>query len=51
MTREEFLKAFAELSPEERESIRKTLTGEAAPQGTCDSTAMCQEMMQKMKCC
>ena len=51
MTREELLKAFAELPLEEQESIRKTLTGEAASQGAWDSTAMCQEMMQKMKCC
>lgn len=51
MTSEELLKAFAELSPEEQESIRKTLTGEMASQGAWDSTALCQEMMQKMKCC
>ena len=50
MTKEDFLKAFAELSPEERESIRDALTRKAASQGV-DSMAMCQEMMQKMKCC
>lgn len=51
MTREDFLKAFAELAPEEQESIRNALAGKAAPQGVWDSMAMCQEMMQKMKCC
>jgi DUF2892 family protein len=51
MTREDFLMAFAELSPEEQESIRNALTGKVASQGVWDSMAMCQEMMQKMKCC
>lgn len=51
MTRADFLKAFADLSPAEQESIRNELVGNVASQGARDSTAMCQEMMQKMKCC
>lgn len=51
MKREDFLKAFAEMSPEDQASIRAELVGKAAQQGAWDLTAVCHEMMQKMKCC
>ena len=53
MNREDFLKAFADMSPGDQEAIRAELFGKRASQETGDPMAMCQEMMQKMKgkCC
>ena len=45
MKREDFFKAFAEMSPEDQEAIRAELIGKAA----ADPMAMCQGMMQKIK--
>ncbi len=43
MKREDFLKAFAEMSPEDQEAIRAELIGKAA-----DPTAMCHNMMERI---
>ncbi len=53
MKREDFLKAFAEMSPGDQEAIRMELIVKVASQEAVDPMAMCQEMMQKMKgkCC
>ncbi len=59
MKREDFLKAFAEMSPEDQEAIRAELTGKGAPQeagSPCGPMGMPEgmkehmmEMMEKMK--
>lgn len=61
MKRQDFIKAFAEMSTEDQEAIRAELIGKAAdPIAKCHSMmeqimasgnpmAMCQEMMEKMK--
>ena len=53
MKREDFLKAFADMSPGDQEAIRAELIGRGASHETGDPMAMFQEMMQKMKgkCC
>jgi hypothetical protein len=48
MKREDVLKAFAELSPEDQEAIRAELTGKGTSQGTGDPMAMCHGMMEKI---
>ncbi len=53
MKREDFLKAFADMSPGDQEAIRAELIGRKASHEMGDPMAMCQEIMQKMKgkCC
>ena len=53
MKREDFLKAFADMSLGDQEAIRAELIGRKASYEMGDPMAMCQEMMQKMKgkCC
>jgi hypothetical protein len=48
MEKQDFLKAFAEMPPEDQEAIRSELIGEGAPLEAGDPMAMCHEMMQKM---
>lgn len=47
--RKDFLKAFAELSPEDQEAIRGEIIEKGALQETGDPVSMCHEMMEKMK--
>ncbi len=49
MKREDFLKAFADMSLGDQEAIRAELIGRKASYEMGDPMAMCQEMMQKMK--
>lgn len=51
MTSEDFLKAFAQMSPEDQDSIRAELTGKAGPLGERNPMATCRGLMEKMKCC
>ncbi len=48
MNREDFLKAFAEMSPEDQETIRAELIGKGASHETGDPMAMCHAMMEKI---
>ena len=51
MNKEEFLKAFAELSAEDQNAVRAELTGKGASEETEAAggpMAMCHEMMAKM---
>ncbi len=49
MIREDFLKAFAEMSPGDQEAIRKELVEETAAEDPRDSMEMCREIMEEMK--
>lgn len=53
MKREDLLKAFAEMSPEDQDAIRGELIGKQASDKTGDPMAVCWEMMRTMKgkCC
>ena len=53
MNREDFLKAFADMSPGDQEAIRAELIGRKASHEMGDPMAICHEMMEKMKgkCC
>lgn len=57
MNKDDLLKAFADLSPEDQEAIRAALAnGETAEEETAvaySPMAMCKEKMEKMggKCC
>lgn len=48
MKREDFLRAFAELPPENQEAIRIILSGQGVPRETWVPMAMCHEMVAKM---
>ncbi|MFQ5656453.1 MAG: hypothetical protein ACE5G5_02850 [Candidatus Methylomirabilales bacterium] len=48
MKREDFLKAFAEMSPEDQEAVRAGLIGKGSSQETADPMAMCQRIMEKI---
>ena len=45
MTKEEILKSFAELSPEDQEAIRKEIAGGGT---TGSPMEMCQQIMEKI---
>lgn len=49
MNKEDFLKAFTEMSSEDQEAIRAELIAKEARQEAADPMAMCREMMNKMK--
>ena len=52
MTRDEFLKAFADMSSEDQEAIRAEITGKGKRQeagATCCPTDPMEKMMEKMK--
>ncbi len=51
MMRDDFLKAFFEMSPEDQEAIRAELVGSASTAGPapCSPGAMKQHMMEMMK--
>ena len=48
MKREDFLKAFADMSPGDQEAIRMELIGKVASQEAVDPMAMCHAMMEKI---
>ncbi len=48
MKREDFLKAFAEMTPEDQDAIRAELIGKGASQETGEPLAMCHAMMENI---
>jgi hypothetical protein len=49
MKKEDFLRAFTEMSSEDQEAIRAELIAKGARQEVADPMAMCREMVDKMK--
>ena len=49
MNKEDFVRAFTEMSAEDQEAIRAELIAKGARQEAADSMATCREMMDKMK--
>lgn len=49
MNKEDFVRAFTQMSSEDQEAIRAELIAKGARQEAADPMATCREMMDKMK--